>query len=180
MKNLLIVFVVAGVITGKLVAQTHEMGSKEKMNVFSGWAGHWQGEGSMQMGPGEPKKSRVDERIEYKLEGMVLMVEGIGTDIDPATKKERVVHHALAILSYDHQSSKYKFKSYLKDGRSTDAWLNVLAENKFQWGFETPQGKIRYNISVDPVKETWNEIGEYSKDANNWMKFFEMNLKKVD
>jgi hypothetical protein len=179
MKNVIAVLIVlTGMFTGKLLAQ--EMGDKEKMKAFESWAGHWQGEGSIQMGPGEPRKSTVDERIEYKLDGMVVLIEGIGKAIDDATKKETIVHHALAVLSYDKISSQYKFKTYLKDGRSTNAWINVTAENNYQWGFDTPQGKIRYTIVMDPVKRTWNEIGQFSADGTNWQKFFEMNLKKVD
>lgn len=181
MKNVfLIVFMAAGIITGRLLAQGHEMGSKEKMKVFADWVGHWKGEGSMQMGPGEPKKSSVDEAIESKLDGTILMVEGVGKSKDASTQKEIVVHHAFAVLSFDQQSGDYKFRTYLSDGRSTDAWLKVLEKNKYQWGFDTPRGKVRYNILVDPVKKTWNETGEHSPDGNNWMKFFEMNLAKVD
>jgi hypothetical protein len=155
--------------------------AKEKMKIFSTWIGRWQGEGSMQMGPGEPRKSNVDEHIELKLDGTILLVEGIGKAEDPATKQLSVVHHALAVLSYDQSTAQYKFKSYLKDGRSTDAWFKATGENKFQWGFDIPNGsKMRYSITLDGVKKTWNEIGEYSKDGTTWSKVFEMNLRKVE
>jgi hypothetical protein len=181
MKNLLLVLaMVAGVSTSRLLAQSNEMGNKEKMEVFSGWPGRWQGEGSMKMGPGEPRKSTVDEWIQSKLDGMVILIEGSGTATDPATKKETIVHQALAVLSFDGGSDQYKFRTYLKDGRATEAWLKVLEHNKYQWGFETPRGKTRYNITLDPLKKTWNEVGEYSSDGNTWMKFFEMNLKKTE
>lgn len=158
-----------------------ELGNKEKMKLFEQWAGRWQGEGFMQMGPGEPKRSTVDEKIKYKLDGMVMLVEGIGKAEDPASKKEIVVHHALAVLSYDQGTNQYKFRTYLNDGRSTDAWLNLIGENKFQWGFDVPgRGKTRYTILLDPTARTWNEIGEFSSDNNNWYKFFEMNLRKVE
>jgi hypothetical protein len=181
-KSIFLLAAFAGLLlSGELIAQSPETGNKEKMKVFSAWVGRWQGEGSMQMGPGEPKKSSVDERIESKLDGMVLLIEGIGKATDPATKQESVVHHALAILSYDAAGSQYKFRSYLKDGRSTDAWLNVTGENKFQWGFDIPgRGKTRYSITLDPAKKTWNEIGEFSADGTAWSKFFEMNLKKTE
>jgi hypothetical protein len=121
----------------------------------------------------------VDEHIEYKLDGMVLLVEGIGKAKD-AANKEFVAHHALAVLSFDKASNQYKFKTYLKDGRSTDAWFTVVTDNNFQWGFDTPQGKIRYSIRMEPAAKTWNEIGEFSADGTTWRKFFEMNLKKTE
>jgi hypothetical protein len=181
MKNvMLIMFMAAGVLTGRLMAQTHEMGNKEKMKIFSAWVGQWKGEGRMQMGTGEPRKAVVNERIESKLEGTILMVEGVGKSTDPTTQKEIVVHHAFAVLSYDQQSGNYKFRTYLSDGRSTDAWLQVVDQNKYQWGFDSPRGKVRYSIRIDPLKNTWNEIGEHSPDGNNWTKFFEMDLAKVE
>ena len=156
-----------------------EVGNKDKMKIFSSWAGRWQGEGSMQMGPGEPKKSTVEEKIEPKFDGMIYLVEGVGKAVDPATKQENVVHHAFAVLSYDQISNQYKFRTYLKDGRSTDAWFNVVGENKFQWGFDIPnRGKTKYTNTIDG--KTWNEIGEFSADGTKWNKFFEMNLKKIE
>jgi hypothetical protein len=181
MKNLLIVLLAALLYTiasGTTFAQ--EMGDKEKMKVFANWIGRWQGEGSMQMGPGEPRKSKVDEHIESRIDGMVLLVEGIGKAQD-AAKQETIVHHALAILSYDKNTEQYKFRSYLKDGRSTDAWLKPTGENTFQWGFDIPgRGKTRYSIVLDPARRTWDETGEFSQDGTTWMKFFSMHLTKTE
>jgi hypothetical protein len=153
---------------------------KLKMSVLESWIGRWQGEGSMTTQTGEVKKSNVDEKIEYKLDNTLLLVEGVGKYTDAATNKEVISHHALGVLSFDAATSQYKFRSYLKDGKSTDAWFNITAENQYQWGFDTPGGKIRYSIVLDPVKKTWNEIGEFSRDGNAWRKFFEMNLKKIE
>jgi len=123
----------------------------------------------------------VDERIESKLDGMILVVEGVGKSVDPTTKQETVTHHAFGILSYDQGTGQYKFRTYLKDGRGADAWFNVVAENKYQWGFDIPnRGKTRYSITLDPIKKTWNEIGEFSQDGTTWLKFFEMNLVKKE
>jgi hypothetical protein len=130
-------------------------------------------------GTGRTKKSTVDENIQFKLDDTILLVEGLGKSKD-ASGKESVSHNALGILTFDVASKQYKFKSYLANGRSTDAWFNVTGENQYQWGFDSPQGKIKYSITIDPVKKTWNEFGEFSADGTNWSKFFEMNLTKVE
>jgi hypothetical protein len=45
MKNLFFIgFIVAGMVTGRLLAQPPQTISKEKMEVFAGWVGHWKGE----------------------------------------------------------------------------------------------------------------------------------------
>jgi hypothetical protein len=179
MKNLTLLFLFLAAFAGKVFAQA-EAGSLEKMKPLLEWVGRWQGEGTMQTPSGETKKSSVDERIEAKLDGMVLLIEGIGKYKDPSTNKETVAHHAMGVLSYDHITSQYKFRTYLKDGKSTDAWFNVLSENNYQWGFDTKAGKIRYTIALNTTAKTWNEIGEFSQDGNTWRKFFEMNLTKTN
>lgn len=161
----------------KLSAQEEKI-YQEKMNVFGNWAGQWHGSGWMQTGPGEPKKFAIDEAIQFKLEGTIIMIEGIGKGNDGQGNNESIVHHALAILSYERQSDQYKFRSHLKNGRSTDAWFTIASENKYQWGFDTPQGKVRYYIAIDPIAKTWNEFGEFATDGNTWRKFMEMNLTK--
>ena len=179
MKNVsLVCLMLAGLLGNKLFAQSSEAVAKEKLKAFTHWTGHWQGQGSMQMGPGSLKTSTVDEYLEFKLDGTVLLVEGIGKSVEGSENK--VVHHALAVLSFDQTTNQYKFNTFLKDGRSAEAWFKIVEENKYQWGFDTPNGKIKYSINLDASKKTWNEIGEFSNDnGTTWMKFFEMNLKKV-
>ena len=41
----------------------------------------------------------------------------------------------------------------------------------------TPQGKVRYTITRT-AEGAWFEIGEYSRDGQQWAKFFEMTLTK--
>jgi hypothetical protein len=180
MKNAIIFLsLLAGFYSSKSIAQPPENMAKEKMKLFAFWEGTWRGEGSTQMGPGPAKTSSVEETLQYKLDGTIMLIEGIGKARDGQTGTAHVVHHAVAILSFDQASGQYKFQTYLKDGRSTPAVLKVLDENKYEWGFDTPNGKIKYSITIDPSNKTWNEIGHFSNDnGTTWMKFFEMNLKK--
>ncbi len=152
----------------------------EKIAMLTPWIGHWKGESLTRMGPGEPKRSTVDERIESRLEGAVLLIEGLGKTIDASTKQETITHHAMAILSYDEATQQYQFRSYLNNGRSTDAWFTVLSATQYQWGFDTPRGKMRYNITIDPDKKTWMETGEFSADGKAWNKYIDMKLTKSE
>lgn len=159
-------------------SSTYAQTLSEKMKPFALWIGEWRGEGSMRTGPGPAQKSSVHETIQAKLEGSVLLIEGIGKVANESTKQEDVVHHALAVLSFDQVSQQYKIQSYLKDGRSTLGWFTITGTNAFQWGFEGPWGKMRYTITLDETKKTWTEIGEYSRDGETWMRNFEMLLTK--
>ena len=175
----LILLLLTGMFTDS-VAQPSANIAKEKMKLFAFWEGRWHGEGSMQMGSGPAKKTTVDETLQFKLDGTLMLIEGVGKSLDPQTKESTIVHHAMAILSFDQPSDQYKFNTYLKDGRSTPAILKVIEQNKYEWGFDSPNGKVKYIITIDPAKNTWNEIGEFSNDnGTSWIRFFEMNLTKV-
>jgi hypothetical protein len=152
---------------------SNAVGDKSKMEIFKPWAGQWKGEGWIQQGPGEAKTTTVEEFLEFKLDGMILVIEGVGMHAGNKT------HHAYAILSYDKLTNGYRFRTYLADGKSADAWLTVLAENEYRWGFDVPSGKIQYTIKLDFNKKTWTETGEFSADGSQWFKFFQMNLQKV-
>lgn len=181
-KNIIGLCIACALFTAPLHGQApNPAPNKEAMQKLAGWVGRWQGEGTMQMGPGGPKKSVVDERIELKLDGTILVVEGIGKATDATTKLESVVHHAFGIISFDASSKNYRFKSYTKEGRSADSYFNIISDNKYEWGFDIPTGgKTRYTIVLDPAKKSWNEVGEFSRDGTNWLKFFEMNLLKIE
>ena len=181
MKNRILFMLVLTSMHFSMSAQTSPEVHNQKMKQFAFWEGKWQGEGSTQMGPGPAKKSTVEETLQFKLDGTVMLIEGIGKALDPQTNQSHVVHHAMAILSYEPATDQYKFQTYLKDGRSTPALLKVTAENKYEWGFDVPNGKIKYIINIDPAMKTWNEIGHYSNDnGTTWLKFFEMNLNKLE
>jgi hypothetical protein len=146
-KVALIYLLSVGLYCNNISAQPSEAVAKEKMKSFTNWEGHWQGESSIQMGPGPQKKSRVDEHLEFKLDGTVMLIEGIGKSLE-LENENKIVHHALGIVSFDQTTSEYKLNSYLKDGRSTQAWLNIIEEGKYQWGFDIPNGKIKYSITL--------------------------------
>ena len=151
--------------------------NREKMLAFKDMVGNWKGDGFLQKGKDISERSLVDETVQMKLDGMLMVVEGVGKLADGSGK---VVHHAFGVLSYDGLADQYKFRAYLADGRNTDAWFNVIAANKFQWGFDVPNGKIRYTIIIDPSAKTWNETGEFSRDEKTWFKTFEMNLERTE
>src|SRR5690349_17745137 len=67
--------------------------------------GRWQGEAWQQRGP-ERVQTKMTEVVEKKLGGAVLLVEGRGV-VPVAGAEDRVVHHALGVISFDAASGKY-------------------------------------------------------------------------
>ncbi len=176
MRNVFILLAcLAGLSIGKSMAQPASKIAQEQLKKLAYWQGDWKGEATIRRGPGEPIKVNQEEHIEFRLENTILLVEGIGkSPADGST-----TFNAMAIISFDETTNQFKMKSYLREGRSTDAWFKILEDHQFEWGFDVPSGKIKYTITMDSSKGTWNEKGFFSQDGTNWMNFMEMNLTKV-
>lgn len=162
-------------IAGALIAQPRDFSAqcKAEMKKLDYFVGDWKGTAVVQT-PNGPKTVNQTEHIEWKLNGVLLSIEGTGKEND------QVTFNAMAFVNYDPANQQYKFRSYLKEGTATDAYFKILEDNKFEWGFEIPAGgKVKYSITLDPVKKTWYELGEYSPDGTRWMKSVEMNLVKI-
>ena len=166
------------ILAASLSAQpgTHDPSSQlEAMAKLDFLVGTWEGPGWMQRGPGEPHRSLGTETVEKRLGGLVLVIEGTHRDAE----SKKIVHHALAIIDWDEGEEQYRFRSFLSDGRSTDAW-GYFEDGKFFWSPGAPPGmKIRYGIALTESGE-WFEEGEMSRDeGKTWNKFFEMRLQRT-
>jgi hypothetical protein len=168
--------VVAGLMIGVGVAQAQPADpGLEAMRGVGFLVGHWEGEGSVRQGPGDPVPFKSKETIESRLDGRILTVEGLHHS---AASPERVVHHAFAVISYDAAAGHYRFHSYLADGHDGD-YPAELKDGAFVWAMEHPQaGHIRYTIRAKDGR--WVETGESSRDRVSWTRFFEMTLARKD
>ena len=171
MKRLTLVVMLLAVAAPGLAEEGAADPGLEAMHAISFFEGQWEGEGWMRRGPTEPTPFRSSERIESRLDGRVLIVEGL----HHAKETDEVVHHAVATISYDPETSKYRFLSHLEDGRSGD-YLGRLEEGAFVWGYDVPRGKIRFTIRI--ADGHWSETGEFSADGTQWNQFFAMELDK--
>lgn len=182
MKNL---FVTCALFLGIAIGHTHAQGLdkasdalKAEMQKLSYMVGKWKGEAAVRQRNGTETKIIQEENIQFKLDNTLLLIEGTGRNPDNLND---IQFNALAVLSYDEASKEYMFRSYLKDGKKTDAYFKILAENHFEWGFDVPNNaKIRYEIKLDPNTKTWFETGEYSPDTITWYPFIELKLNKLN
>lgn len=136
--------------------------------------GSWKGDAVMTMGPGATEEVEQTEEVESRLDGLLLVVEGIGTS---KRASHAVVHHAVALISYDADSKQYRVVAYRQDGQSVVATAKFLDDGAFQWGFDVPGRSIRYTIN--DAKGDWHEIGEFSTDGKTWTQFLELQLKRA-
>jgi hypothetical protein len=160
------------------LAQDSQSTQLQEMKKLDFLIGEWQGEGWTEFVPGQRRTSPISERVQPRLGGMILLVEGLGKKKVDGKPEEVVVHNALGIISYDAQAKMYRVRSYLANGRSTDAEAEFV-EGGFRWTIQTPQGvSIRYLVKLTDKGE-WFERGEMSQDGKSWRQFHEMTLRRV-
>ena len=134
--------------------------------------GVWKGGGWLVMGPGKREEFVQTERVEYRLGGLVLEIEGVGRKASG-----EVVHHALATIAFDADLKTCHFRAYDLQGHFIDAPCRLLQVGVFQWSLELPRGQTRYTLQLNAAGQ-WYEVGEFSMDGKEWRKTFEMTLDK--
>ena len=143
-----------------------------EMKKLDWFVGHWKGTGWIQMGPQGRHEFTQTETIEAKLEGLVLVIEGLGK----AKEDGSTVHTALAFVSYDHHASKFRWHAFTPEGQiDTEAKVGT---DTLEWTLEIPQrGRMRYTITRNEKGE-WFEVGDMIHEDQTRHKFFEMTLRK--
>lgn len=154
--------------------------SVEMMKKLEFLAGHWTGGGWMMLGPGKKLNYTGTETVTLKLDGTVLVVEGLHRSVAEGGAPERVIHNALGVISFDTETKKFRLQSYLANGRSATAEVEVPEKNSIVWRLSIPgmAGTSRYTIRIDE-KGDWHEIGEFSADGKTWRQFLEMRMHRA-
>ena len=150
--------------------QLNVAAQREAMKKLDFLAGKWSGDALVSRGPGEPMKVAQSENIQFKLDGLVLLIEGTARNPDG-----KIVFQALATVSYDDSTSVYPFRSY-NDGRYLETELKVIPQG-FTWGFEARPLKVSNSMRLNEKGE-WVEVTESSYGATSPRKSVEMVLKR--
>jgi hypothetical protein len=137
--------------------------------------GEWSGEGWMDVG-GRRVTFRGTEAVERKLDGTVLLVEGNFLAKPAGAVTEVPVHTTLGVISFNPQTGRYRFTTWLASGSSGERELTLLPQG-WQWEIKSPAGVVRYIMRLTERGE-WLETGERSSDGAAWQQFFEMRLRK--
>jgi hypothetical protein len=122
---------------------------REAMSKLSFLTGHWEGPAAISRGPGGPTSYTQTENVEYKLGGLVLLIEGATRD-----QAGTVVFSALATIAYDDASHTYRFRAY-NDGRYLDTELSVLPKG-FSWSYYAGPAHIVNTMHI-------NEAGKWAE-----------------
>lgn len=134
-------------------------------------AGTWTGDALVYTGPGDPIKVRQTEEVQFKLGGLVLLVEGTGRD--PVSGK--VIFNALATISYDDAEKIYRFRSH-NDGRFLDTELKVK-EKGFEWGYNAGPAVVKFVMKINDKGE-WHEVGDVTIGSQPSRRSVELTVRK--
>lgn len=117
--------------------------------------GEWSGEASVLRGPGRFVELVQTESAQFKLGGLVLVIEGVGR-----TKTDgKLALQALGLISFDDETGTYMMRAF-NDGR----WLETevkLADSggSISWGFTLGEFKTKTVMRINENGK-WTELGE--------------------
>jgi hypothetical protein len=143
---------------------------RQAMQKLAFLAGHWSGPVTIVRGPGEPLKATQIEDVAFKLDGLVLLIEGKSTDADG-----KAIFRALATVAYDDASKSYRFRAY-NEGRYVDTDLAVTADG-FSWSFSAGPAHVVNTMRLT-AKGEWQESTEVEMGSAPPRKVVDMLLGK--
>jgi hypothetical protein len=141
------------------------------MQKLSFLAGKWSGEALVIRGPGEPLKVLQTEEVQFKSNGLLLLIEGTGRS--PSTGE--TIFAALATIAYDDAAKTYRFRAH-NDGRYLDTELKV-PDKGFEWGYQAGPAAVRFVMHLNDKGE-WVETGEVVIGNAAPRKTFEMTVRR--
>jgi hypothetical protein len=130
---------------------------RDAMKRLDFLVGKWVGEAWLLRGPDESVELLQTEEAQYKLDGLILVIEGVGR-----TKLGgQPLLQAYGIVSFDDESGTYRLRAF-NDGRFLETHTELLEENKgMTWGFALGEVKTNSVLRINERGE-WTELAEIS------------------
>jgi hypothetical protein len=136
--------------------------------------GKWAGEARVLRGPGILVEMIQTEEAQYKLDGLVLLIEGVGS----AKSDGKPALQALGMVSFDDETETYRMRAF-NDGRFLETEVKLMDTNGISWGFAL--GEIRTS-SVLRINERgdWTELGELTIGPQSPIRFMELTVSRQE
>lgn len=137
--------------------------------------GKWNGEARLRRGPDEWVDLQQSEEAQYKLDGLILIIEGVGR----AKCDGHLVLQALAVISFDDQTATYHMRAF-NDGRFLESEVKLLDPAKaMSWGFALGQVTTK---SVLRIKESgeWTEVAEIKIGSESPKRLLELTVRPAN
>jgi hypothetical protein len=141
--------------------------------------GKWEGEARVFRGPGVIEDLAQTEAAEYKLGGLVLVIEGVGR-----TKGGEPALQAYGIISFDDESATYRMRAF-NDGRFLETQVQLLGEpngsrqtNGMTWGFKLGDFRTASTLRINEDGD-WTEVAELFIGDKPPRKLLELRVRRL-
>ena len=140
----------------------------KKLNFL---VGNWSGEARILPSVGEPIEMIQTEDAQYRLDGLLLIIEGVGRNRSDG----KTALQALGIISYDDQTAAYRMRAF-NDGRYMETEVKLAETGKaMTWGFVVGEIKTSSELRVND-KGDWIELHEITVGSHPARRFMELRV----
>jgi hypothetical protein len=136
--------------------------------------GEWYGQAFAARGPGVVVDLEQSEVAQFKLDGLVLMIEGVGR-----TKSDgKSALQALGLISFDDAGDGYRMRAF-NDGRWLETDVTLLENGTgLSWGFTLGEISTKSVLRINDKGE-WTELAEITIGARPPQKLMELVVRRV-
>lgn len=152
--------------------------SRERVAALGWLVGEWEGAGWIMVRGAGRQTFTSAETVEARLDGRVLVVEGLHHD-----ERGNVVHNALGVIAWDAEHDRYVFHTWLGNaGGGGAANVLELTDDGFRWYPNSGGAEGAPRVVFDARQENgeWVETGTATLPEGRELQFFEMRLHRVE
>jgi len=147
---------------------------RTEMKKLSFLIGEWSGEATVLRGPGLFVDLRQTEQAEFKIDGLALMIEGVGrmkSDGKPALQ-------ALGLITFAEASGTYRMRAF-NDERWLETEVQLLDDGKsLSWGFAFGEISTKSVLRINERGE-WTEHAELVIGSRPPQRVMELTVRRV-
>jgi hypothetical protein len=160
------------------MAQTLETPNLEvqraAMKRLSFLAGEWSGQAFAARGPGVVVEMSQTEVAHFRLDGLVLLIEGVGR----RKSDGGLALQALGLITFDDIAGAYRLRAY-NDGRWLETEVKLLENGKsLSWGFSVGEINTKTLLRINEKGE-WTEYAEITIGPRPPQKLLELVVRRV-
>ena len=137
--------------------------------------GRWNGEARLLRGAGEWLDLHQSEEAQYKLDGLILVIEGVGR----AKSDGYTVLQALGVISFDDETATYRMRAF-NDGRFLESEVKLLDQDKaISWGFGLGEITTKSVLRINGSGE-WTELAEIKIGSEPPKRLLELTVRRAN